>query len=276
MWQRVLHGVTACALAGAALPPTSATAQNPLGTAQNFGVLGASTVTNTGLTLIKGDLGVSPGTAITGLGSVVLIGTVHQNDAAAMQAHTDAAAAYAAFVATPFTTDLSGQNLGGLTLTPGVYFFDTSAQLTGNLTLDFGGLANARFLFQIGTTLTTATAASVTVQNGGAGAGLYWNVGSAATFGTGTDFWGNVLATQSITMNTGARIVCGRALALNAAVTLDQNAVTNDCINGADFGSFGLSGGRQSVVPEPSTFAMLLVGGALVLPALRRQRRRRA
>ena len=177
-------------------------------------------------------------------------------------------------------TDLSGQNLGGLTLTPGVYFFMSSAQLTGNVTLDFQGLTNARFVFQIGSTLTTASNASVTVQNGSSNSGLYWLVGTSATLGTGTDFWGNILADQSITLNTGANIVCGRAIALHAAVTMDGNKVSNNCANGGDlgtghidFGSLGLSGGAGlTTVPEPSTFALLLGAVCLALPMMRRRR----
>ncbi len=261
-----------------------ATAQNLLGTAQNFGVLGAATVTNTGLTSIRGDLGVSPGSAITGFfpgtpaGPGIVFGTTHSADAAAATARADAIAAFAAFNATPFTTDLSGLpagQLGGLTLTPGVYFLSSSAQLTGNLNLDFQGLANASFLFRIGSTLTTASASSVTLTNVGTGAGLYWAVGSSATLGTGTDFWGNIIANASVTLTTGAQIVCGRAIALNGAVTLDANLVSNNCANGGDFGlghnDFG-SLGLSSAVPEPSTLVLLVIGGCLALPLLKRAR----
>ncbi len=122
-------------------------------------------------------------------------------------------------------TDLTGQDLGGLTLTPGVYCFSSSAQLTGNLTLDAQGNSQALFVFQIGSTLTTATNASVVVINGGQDCNVSWQVGSSATLGTATAFVGNILALTSITLNTTAS-VSGRVLARNGAVTLDNNAIT--------------------------------------------------
>ncbi|MHB8472037.1 MAG: ice-binding family protein [Gammaproteobacteria bacterium] len=145
---------------------------------------------------------------------------------------------------------------------PGVYHFDTSAQLTGTLTLDALNNPNALFIFQIGSTLTTASNAVVNVVNGGVNDGVFWQVGSSATLGTGTVFAGNILADQSITLNTTAKILCGRALALNA----DTNTLSNDCngFNGgaprSDFGSGGL-GGSQAV-PVPA--ALWLFGSGLV------------
>jgi type VI secretion system secreted protein VgrG len=243
----------------------SAQAQNTitLGTAGQFGVLGASTVTNTGATTITGDLGVFPGTAITGLGSITLNGTVHQTDAVAQQAQSDAATAYTALAALPATSVLTGTDLGGLTLTPGVYFFASSAQLTGNLFLDFLGNPDARFVFQIGSTLTTASGSTVSEINGGQGANVFFQVGSSATLGTSTAFMGTILADQSITLNTGASIACGRAIALNGAVTMDNNVISNRCSSAV------------VATPEPSTLALLVLPLALV-GFIRRQSQRRA
>lgn len=214
------------ALVALLLVSSPASAQISLGTAETFAVLAGSTVTNTGLSVITGDVGVSPGTAVTGFppGVVVPPGMIHSADAVASQAQADLTAAYDAIVATPTLIDLTGTDLGGLTLPPSVYGFDTSAQLTGTLTLDAQGNPDAVFLFKIGSTLTTATGSSVVVINGGSNCRVFWQVGSSATFGTGTSFVGNVLALTSITLTTGAS-TSGRVLARNGAVTLDSNDV---------------------------------------------------
>ncbi|MDG3004143.1 ice-binding family protein [Paludisphaera mucosa] len=199
-----------------------------LGAAQTFAVLGGSTVTNTGPSAIVGDLGVSPGTAVTGFPpGVVTGGAIHSNDATAVQAQADAATAYALIAGEPVlpANILTGQDLGGQTLSPGVYFFATSAPLTGTLTLDAGGDPNARFDFRIGTTFITGTGAAVNLINGAQADNVYFQVGTSATLGTGTAFAGNILADQSISVTTGASIQ-GRALAINGAVTLDTNSVT--------------------------------------------------
>ncbi len=214
-------------LAVVLLLSTTASAQISLGTAQNFGVLAGSTVTNTGATTVNGNVGVSPGSAVTGFPPGVIVGgAIHSNDAVAMQAQNDLTAAYNNIVSTPCNVDLTGQNLGGLTLTPGVYCFTSSAQLTGALTLNALGNANALFLFKIGSTLTTASASSVSViNNGGSSCNkAYWQVGSSATLGTGTSFTGDILAQSSITFTTGANSN-GRALARDGAVTLDGNNI---------------------------------------------------
>lgn len=203
-----------------------ALAQISLGTAQSFGVLAGSTVTNTGSTTVTGNLGVSPGTAVTGFPpGTVTGGTIHLNDAAAAQAQSDVTTAYNAIAGTACNVDLTGQNLGGLTLTPGVYCFSSSAQLTGTLTLNALGNPNALFIFKIGSSLTTASSSSVQVINGGNNCNVYWQVGSSATLGTSTSFVGNILALTSITLTTGAN-VSGRVLARNGAVTMDTNNVT--------------------------------------------------
>ena len=251
-----------------------------LGTAQDFAVLGGSTVTNVGSTTLFGDLGVWPGSSITGLGSVTITGTVHQTNATAELAKADALTAFNAIAALSFTNDLTGIDLGTAgVLTPGIYFFSSSAQLTGALTLDALGDPNAQFLFLIGSTLTTASSSSVNVINGGAGSGVFWQVGSAATLGTGTSFAGNILASQSITLNTAATILCGRALALTGAVTMDTNTVSNNCeaagsigSQRVDFGSLGFAGDAVNGVPEPGTMAMM-GAGLLALAGWRLRRR---
>lgn len=207
--------------------PVSGVAQAvSLGSAKSFAALASSTLTNTGATTVLGNLGVSPGTAITGFppGSVTR-GKIHAGDATAAQAQIDVTAAYNRLAGKACDVDLTGQDLGGLTLTSGVYCFSSSAQLTGDLTLDAQGSANAMFTFQIGSTLTTASNASVVVINGGSDCNVFWNVGSSATLGTGTAFTGNVIAVASITLTTGVS-VSGRVFGRNGAITMDTNHVS--------------------------------------------------
>ncbi len=217
----------AALLAGVIFTDLSAFAQTApsLGGSANFAVLAGSTVTNTGSTTVAGDVGVSPGTAITGFPPGMLTtGTLHAADAIANQAQADATTAYNVLAGQACNTDLTGTDLGGLTLTAGVYCFSTSAQLTGTLTLNAQGNSNAVFIFQIGSTLTTASAANVVVINGGSDCNIFWQVGSSATLGTGTSFVGNILAQASITLTTGASLA-GHALASTGAVTLASNAL---------------------------------------------------
>ena len=197
----------------------------PLGSAQGFAVLGASTVTNAGPTVITGDLGVSPGTAITGFPpATVSGGTIHAGDAAATAAQAAAHAAYANLVAQPCGSSLTGKTLGtspgAVTLSPGVYCFNSSAQLTGTLTLNGSGI----YVFKMGTTLTTASNSSVVLAKGATAGNVFWQVGSSATLGTNTVFVGSILANISDTVTTGASVT-GRVFALTGAVTLSENRI---------------------------------------------------
>lgn len=260
-----------------------AMAQGTLKSAQPFAVLGGSTVTNTGPTTIKGNLGVSPGSALTDAsGGLTVIGSVHLADAVAAQAQVDASKAYMNLAALLSTQDLSGLDLGGMTLTPGVYSFSSSAQLTGNLFLNFLNNPNSLFVFQVGSALTTASGSSVSVLNASTGGGIYWQIGSSATLGAGTAFKGNIIADQSITLVSGATILCGRAIALHGAVTMDNNTISNDCTNGGNFGSgaddggsLGFGNGDVTTTPEPTSLA-LLVGPLCIAVCVARRRGRRS
>jgi type VI secretion system secreted protein VgrG len=210
-------------LVASAYPALAATAPS-LGSAQSFAVLGGTTVTNTGPTTITGDLGVSPGSAITGLASITLTGATHTADAVALGAQADVTTAYNTLAGAPCTQSFTGTavELGGQTLTPGVYCYSSSAQLTGTLTLNGGGV----FIFKTGSTLTTAANSTVALIGGASPCNVFWQIGSSATLFPNTAFVGSMLALTSITLQTGAR-VSGRALARNGAVTMDTNSITN-------------------------------------------------
>ncbi|MEU8266904.1 ice-binding family protein [Sphaerisporangium sp. NPDC049002] len=196
-----------------------------LGAASTFGVLAGTTVTNTGATVVTGDLGVSPGTAVTGFPPGTITGARHAGDPAAAAAQVSLTAAYNdAASRTPATTVPT--ELGGTTLTPGVYNSASGTfQITGKLTLDAQGDPNAVFIFQTASTLVTASASTVTLVNGASPCNIFWQVGSSATLGTNSSFAGNILALTSITVTTGVT-VNGRVLARNGAVTLDTDAIT--------------------------------------------------
>jgi len=206
-----------------------------LGSAASFAVLAGSTVTSTGETVLDGNLGVSPGSTITGFGPGVVTGLTYAGDSVAAQARSDAQAAYTTVTGLVPVQSLTGQDLGGLTLTPGVYNFTSSAQLTGTLMLNAEGNPNAQFIFQIGSTLVTAASSAVVLENDALAGGVLWQVGTSATIGTETAFAGDILADESITMNLGASL-SGSAVALNGFVTLADNTITaapepNSCVS---------------------------------------------
>ena len=197
-----------------------------LGTASSFGVLAGSGITNTGATTINGDIGTFPTTSIIGLGTVTLNGVNNAGNAVTQQAKTDLVTAYNdAAGRAPTTVFAPVFDLGGLTLTPGVYNNLTSFGLTGTLTLDGLGDPNAVWVFQTGSTLITASGSNVSLLNSAQACHVFWQIGSSATLGTNSDFAGNILALTSITLNTGAT-VNGSVLARNGAVVLDANSIT--------------------------------------------------
>ena len=262
-------GVGLAALGLMVVAPSSAChAQAPaLGTVASFAVLGASTVTNTGASILSGtaanpgNLGVSPGSAITGFPPGTLTGpgaSIHVSDALAIQAQTDLLTAYNNLSGRPTTVNLTGQNLGGLTLVPGVYNFSSSAQLTGVLNLNGLGNPNSIFVFNIGSTLTTASASAVSLINGAQGGNVFWKVGSSATLGTTTSFAGDILAQTSITLNTGAKIICGAAWAHTGAVTLDTNTITLCNLLGGGGGGGSGGGGVLGPTGVPLIASLLL------------------
>ena len=243
-------------------------ADSILGTAGSFGVLAGSNVANVGASTVSGNVGVSPGTAITGFPPGTATGTIYSAGGVAAQAQTDATAAYNGLAGMAVTDTLTGTDLGGLTLTPGVYAFASSAQLTGALTLDGEGNDNALWVFLIGSTLTTASGSSVSVIRSGPNDGIFWDVGSSATIGTTTAFEGNILASTSIALDNSATIGCGSALASTGLVTMDTNTISTGC-NGGGTLTNGVvtalpftSGPGTSTVPEPAS--ILLLGSGLV------------
>jgi len=289
--------VLAVALVGA-VGSWSAVATPLLGSdLATFTVLGGSTVTNIPTSSVVGNVGVwSSGgaNAITGFNSSpgvavsdpqVTAGLVHAGTTTgtpnAMTAQSELTTAIINLGSLGPGT-LLGSDLVGLILFPGVYTVPAgTTNLSGALTLDGQGNANAAWVFQMASTLITSPNAVVNMINTGAGAGLYWNVGSSATIDTNTTFLGNVLALESITMNTTATDLCGRVLAKTGAVTLDQNDLSRAC-SGDLTGSNGLSGGLDVIttpggltqvvflpnvpvngggtVPEPATLALLGIG----------------
>jgi hypothetical protein len=198
-----------------------------LATAANFAVLGASTVTNVGSTTITGgDLGVYPTNSITGFPPGILTppAAMHGADGTAAQAQTDLGQAYTALSTLSGAAALPA-DISGLTLPPGLYKTASTAQISTNLTLDAQGDPSAVFLFEIGTTLTTAADTNVILINGASAKNIFWQVGTAATLGAGSAFEGTIMASTAITFNPGVSLT-GRALVETGAVTLNNNTIT--------------------------------------------------
>ena len=262
-WRPALLGVGGSLLALVIVVSTTSVASAAptdvnLATATPFAVLAGSTISNTGPTTIAGSVGLSPGSAVTGFPpGIVTAGTTHVADAVALQAKNDLTAAFVdAAARTPFSTttsDLAGQNL-----VPGVYKAPSSMGLTGSVTLNGGGDANAVFIFIAGSTLITSSSSRVVLTNATQACHIYWVVGSSATLGTGSNFVGTILSLTSITATSGVT-VDGRLLARNGAVTLDDDVITRPlCSTVATTtvpggGTTTVPGGGTTTVPGGST-----------------------
>lgn len=228
----LVGGVLAAAvtLIATSTPAFAATATVGLGTSAPYSVLGSQTVTNTGPTQLNGDLGVSPGTAITGFPPGHIGGSRHAADATAALARADLTIAYNDAASRATTASVAG-DLVGRTLIDGVYTSSGPLALSGTLTFDGQGNPNSVFIVQVASTLITATASHVATINGAQACHIFWQVGSSATLGTASTFQGTVMALSSVTVTTSAHVK-GRALARNGAVTLDNNVFTApDCGN---------------------------------------------
>jgi hypothetical protein len=223
-------GIAVAALLALGIVPAGAQAAAiNLATVNPFVVLGGSTVTNTGPSVLNGNLGLAPGTSLTGFGlPAVVNGATHNNDGVAAQAQADLGTAFGVASGQPIPpgNELTGIDLGGLTLTPGAYGYSSSAQLTGQLTLDAQGDPNAQFVFVIGSTLTTASASSVNMINGASPCNVFWKVGSSATLGSTTAFQGNLMAQTDISLNNGVTVL-GRVLALNGQISLINDVLSS-------------------------------------------------
>jgi hypothetical protein len=196
-----------------------------LGAADGFAVLAGPTVTNTGLTTVTGDLGTSPGTAVTGFGPGVVVGTQHAGDGVSAAAQAALTTAYNDAAGRSLCAILVAGNLGGMTLTPGLYKSSSTLEISsGDLVLDAQGDASAVFIFQTATSLSTTSGRQVRLMGGAVAGNVFWQVGSSATLGTTTAFAGTIMADQAISLATGATLN-GRALARIAGVTLDSNVI---------------------------------------------------
>jgi hypothetical protein len=274
-----LAGIALAIAATFALPAAAQAAPVGLGTAGPFVVLGGTTVTNVGPSVLNGNLGVSPGTELEGFGlPAVVNGSTHATNEVAAKAQLDLTTAYDVAAGQPVlpANDLSGTDLGERKLAPGTYRYNAAALLTGALTLDAEGDPNAEFVFQIGSQLTTESASSVLLVNGASPCNVYWQVGSSADLGTTTAFQGNLMALTSISLKNGATVL-GRMLARNGQVSLINNVLTRPLCEtgpttppeeetppgGPGTGSPGTPGGTPGSTPAPSAGSALNPGRTL-------------
>jgi|SRR5579859_1579617 len=240
-----------------------------LGTAKPFAVLaGTPAITSTGATTITGDVGISPGAAITGFPPGIITGTMHKADAVALKAKTDLVTAYTDAAGRPLTA--THTTLGGLTLVAGVYKSGGAVlDLTGTLTLNGQGNANSVWVFQATSSLVTASSSKVVLINGASPCNVFWQVTSSATLGSGSTFVGTIMALTSITMASGVTLN-GRALARNGEVTLIDDKITNGCSAGSAPAASAASSGVPNTAFRPDSsnagltttlFGLLLVLG---------------
>jgi hypothetical protein len=251
--KRGLAGFILALALALAVPVAAQAAPVNLATVTPFVALAGTTITNTGLSVLNGDIGVAPGTAITGFPPALVNGVAHENDAVAAQAQSDLTNAYNVAAGQPVAPadDLSGTNLGNRTLTAGAYRYTSGALLNGPLTLDAQGDPNAQFVFLIGAELTTGSASSVVLVNGASPCNVFWQVGSSATLGTTTAFEGNLMALTSISLDNGASVI-GRMLARNGQISLIDNVLTRPlCATGTTISTPPPSGESPTGTASP-------------------------
>jgi hypothetical protein len=247
-----MFAVTAVAIQLASAQAAT-TAPVDLRTASGFGALAGAGISITGPTTITGDIGSFETTTMTGLGNLTLNGVNHGGGPVTQSAKGDLTSAYNDAAGRPLGVVLGdGFDLGGLTLAPGVYTAPTSLFLTGDVTLAAAGDRDAVWIFQVGSTLVSAANSHVLLSGGGQAGNVFWQVGTSATLGEASEFRGNVMADQSITLNTGATLD-GSALARIGEVVLNANTIT------------------VQTIPEPGTAALLVVGGLLAFQAFKRR-----